>query len=369
MTSKRSLLKELGFAVVLSSIAASLGGCSSGGAPSVSEGWSSQPTSGTSTLATSGMTLLDFARMRANAPTISTRSVAAFSVDGTFDASWIDAVRTQQAQLLYVSDVSNANFVDEPGTVDIYSEVGHGQKMIGEITGLDSPSGLAVDESNNLYVTQTDNGAPVLVFALGATKPFLRLEVPAGTLPTAVAVDRNDEVFVSTAQTGSTSTSILFYKKGATRPYRSFTVGGDGISQVIADRDGNIYYVWTSLDLVNFGIYELKAGTSTPISLGLNGSGMFLDGSGDLVLLQTLEGGGIGIYRPGSTKPKATIRFSGFYQAFGPNSSISDFFVALGSIHEYSYPGGVLADIIASKPNDLTFGVTTNPAPPLPPPW
>jgi hypothetical protein len=369
MASQRSLLKALGFVVVLSSIAASFAGCSSGGTPPVNDGRSSQPTGGNSTLATSPATLLDFARMRANAPPISTRSTAAFNVDGTFDARWTDAVRTQGSHLLYVSDVPNANVPDEPGTVDIYSEFGNGQRMIGQITGLYSPSGLVVDESNNLYVTQTDNGAPVLVFALGATKPFLRLEVPAGTLPTGVAVDRNDDVFVSTAHTASTSTGILVYKKGATKPYKSFTVGGDGISQIIADRDGNIYYAWSCFCGVTFGIYELKARTTTPIGLGLNGSGLFLDRSGDLVLLQTLEGGAIGIYPPGSTKPKATIPFSGFYQAFGPNCSTSDFFVALGSIHEYRYPEGRLVDIIAGKPNDLTFGVATNPAPPLPPPW
>jgi serine/threonine-protein kinase len=60
-------------------------------------------------------------------------------------------------------------------------------------TGLRDPSGLAVDESNSLYVT---DGSRVVLLTAGATKQIL-LPVPQLNYTHGVAVDASGNIYVS----------------------------------------------------------------------------------------------------------------------------------------------------------------------------
>ena len=109
--------------------------------------------------------------------------------------------------------------------------------MVGQLTGFTEPQGMAVDKSANLYVTNT-GGADVLVFAPGASTPFLTLD-DSGKLPVGVAVDTDGTVYVSNirkpdnpvrlntaSQPDSAGTGIVVYRKGATKPFRKLTDAG-----------------------------------------------------------------------------------------------------------------------------------------------
>ena len=62
--------------------------------------------------------------------------------------------------LLFVSDVSG-------NVVDIYRQSGK-NKMVGQISGLNLPGGLATDAARNLYVT---TGSSVAVYAHPTPNP------------------------------------------------------------------------------------------------------------------------------------------------------------------------------------------------------
>lgn len=290
------------------------------------------------------------------------------NVDG-----WIDPESTAAFKrgVLYVSDIPDFSQLGAPGTVNIYDgpSTNLRARLIGQITGLDSPTGLVVDRKANLYVVQTDFGAPVLVFAPRAKRPFLRLDTQ-GLLPGTVCVDSRGNVFVGT------TTTMLVYREGHPEPFARLNGHyGDGISDVIADREGNIYFDDYFLETGGeIGAFEARTTmpTSGPVqNLGFPVSPLYLaiDGSGDMLLAVFSSTNFIAVFQQGSTGSPTEIPVE-FPTAIGFDSADTSFFSAgNGSVSQYSYPGGALIKTIRIGTNDSNFGIAVAPAPPLPPSW
>jgi hypothetical protein len=113
--------------------------------------------------------------------------------------------------LVFVSDAAN-------NVVDIYRQTGE-NKMVGQITGFNFPSGLAVDAARNLYVT---TGSSIPIYAppyTGAPKSTLD---DTGYLPNAVAVLPSGTIGVANAcnapSCGSLTGNVVFYASNSTTP-------------------------------------------------------------------------------------------------------------------------------------------------------
>jgi hypothetical protein len=133
--------------------------------------------------------------------------------------------------LAFVSDIT-AN------VVNIFLQRGK-NKMVGQITGLNAPVGLAIDAQRNLYVANA-YGSNVPVYAPSYTKgPKLTLD-DSGELPSGVAVSPQGLVAVVNACAAPSCpppyySSITFYSKNATTPCATVSdpskiafMGGDG---------------------------------------------------------------------------------------------------------------------------------------------
>jgi hypothetical protein len=117
------------------------------------------------------------------------------------------------------------------GMVNIYATDRPNKGPIGSITGLQGPSGLAVDPSENLWVYGS-NG--VSGFRRGDKAPFVTLAAPPGF---ELAVDRSGNVYAA-----STYRGIIIYARGSWFPVRTvydpwlFAVWG-----VAVDSKGDIF--------------------------------------------------------------------------------------------------------------------------------
>jgi hypothetical protein len=121
--------------------------------------------------------------------------------------------------LLFVSDYSTNN------AVDIYLQAGK-SKMVGQITGLNSPANLATDKAGNLYVANF-YASTVLVYAPFYTKaPKLVLD-DTGNFPVGVAASPRGVVAVMNQCTSPScalySPSVTFYSKDSTKPCATFS--------------------------------------------------------------------------------------------------------------------------------------------------
>jgi len=97
------------------------------------------------------------------------------------------------------------------GAVDIFPQAGTNQKMIGQITGLSKPQGLATDPNANLYVANPGS-ANVLVYAPPYTKPPILTLNDSGHSPYGVAISPLGVVAVT-----DLNGSVSFYPKHATK--------------------------------------------------------------------------------------------------------------------------------------------------------
>jgi DNA-binding beta-propeller fold protein YncE len=144
------------------------------------------------------------------------------------------------------------------------------------VTGLNSPFGVAVDSSGNVYIAdQNSNAIRELVHATGTITTLVSTGL---NLPNSVAVDGSGNVYFSDFNNHAikewvkaTSTVTTLVSSGLNQP-EDVAVDGSG-NVYIADQNNNAIKEW------------LKAtGTvTTLVSTGLNGPyGVALDGSGNV---------------------------------------------------------------------------------------
>jgi hypothetical protein len=127
--------------------------------------------------------------------------------------------------------------------VDIYLQKGK-NKMVGQITGLYGPRGMATDKADNVYI-ESEGDSEVFVYAPPYTgAPALTLD-DSGWFPYDVAVSSKGVVAVANicnAPSCGGNGSVTFYAKGATTPCA--TVGDPNFTSVYDDGfddKGNLY--------------------------------------------------------------------------------------------------------------------------------
>lgn len=145
----------------------------------------------------------------------------------------------------------------------IYDLAKLGIPQIGEITqGVNGPTGLAIDASGTLYVSDW-NAGNVTIYPAGSTSPSMTISGGL-TIPNGIAVDTNGDLYVG--DVGS-SPNIQVYAQGQTSPYRTITsslITNPG--QLFFDASRNLY-----LEDSNTGILEIPHGAQQPVPLRLQG--------------------------------------------------------------------------------------------------
>jgi hypothetical protein len=312
------------------------------------------------------MTLRDYARTRnTSARAYSARPLTHFVPTAVMapQAARVLTSDAADAYLLYVSAIAPSG----TGSVDIYPGWVHSSRppLIGKISGLDSPSSLAVDRFGTLYVCQTDVNAPVLVFPFLSREPARKLETE-GTLPVSVAVAPSGTVYVSTAQFGNLGAGVLVYPPGATSPTMRFRgLAGDAVSSLQSDDRGDVYFSAVSIGSPGY-IGELAARAVHRFLSFTNDapvSNIELDAVSNVLALT--DGGGLTVYAHASGKILETLNVSES-QSLGFSNTHHAFYASDGAISEYAYPSGTRLYTITSLAADDTFGLATFPRAPYP---
>ncbi len=204
-------------------------------------------------------------------------------------------------------------FSSDQGTDEVlmYNQRKANSSPTGSITsGIDSPFGLAVDNSATLYVANI-GGSTVTVYPRGQTSPSLTISNGISG-PYGIAVDSSGNVFVSNLN----NNTITAYAKGQTSPYEtiSFSTEGQAVG-VGVDKNDNI---WVACDSSN-AVFEIPKGSSTPQNAGLsdlNGPISVQFGRNDVMYVSNFASSDVNIYAYGTTTPSGTIT-SGI-ESFGP---------------------------------------------------
>jgi hypothetical protein len=209
--------------------------------------------------------------------------------------------------------------------------------------------GMFADRKGRLWVANSSLNN-ISVWPRGASTPSMILDDP-GETPLDV-VRGHDGVVYASNQSGS----ISVYARGATSPTSTLSdpqfaaVGG-----VTLDSGNNLYVVVTGSRGCNIDRYPARS--TTPTQLGIcSDVGVGFDATGNTV---TTSGGQVVIYPPGGTQPtnKFGHMISPAYFAFGTlrnNLFVVDVgqfpSLGIGTINEYTYPGGALVNTITFAP-------------------
>jgi len=211
--------------------------------------------------------------------------------------------KKKKAEILFVSDSSSGILMYDPTTPNASPE--------GSITtGVDVPSGVAVDKHGALYVANEGNNS-VTVYPAGSSSPSLTISSGISG-PYGVAVDSSGDVFVSNLNTND----ITAYKSGATSLYETINFGAYGQAVGLGvDAKDNIFVACDSSN----GVFEIAAGGTSVTNAGLTGLngpiGVSL-GKKDVIYVSNFAAQNVNIYSYGSTSPSKTIT-SGIEQ-YGP---------------------------------------------------
>lgn len=169
------------------------------------------------------------------------------------------------------------------------------------------PYGVVADKSGTIYVADNCSGNDVEEFSKGSTT--LKTSITSGiSNPLGLAMDKSQNLYVS-----NYPAAITVYAYGTTTPKETITGGGLADPFGLAlDASGNLY-------IADFGalkVFEVKAGTTTVTDLGLTGLseplGVAVDQTQNLLWVTDGSGDKINVYKLGSTSPIQTISGTGF---------------------------------------------------------
>ncbi|MBV8434033.1 MAG: SMP-30/gluconolactonase/LRE family protein [Candidatus Eremiobacteraeota bacterium] len=184
------------------------------------------------------------------------------------------------------------------------------------LSGVDHPNALALDASENLYVSNPSANA-VTVYPAGTTSPSRT--ITAGILhPDAIAFDAAGNLYVANQGlwdgTAFTSSSIAVYAPGGSTPIRILTSEISAPSAMALDDKGNVYVANDPPFVSAKGwIAEYRAGSASvlrTIRAGIDKpSAIALDSSGNLYVANrhALGTGSLTVYSPASSQPARTI--------------------------------------------------------------
>jgi DNA-binding beta-propeller fold protein YncE len=150
-------------------------------------------------------------------------------------------------------------------------------------TGLDEPFGLAVDESGNVYIADSDHSAVKEWNASNNTVTTLASSSSGLYVPFDVAVNGSGNVYIANSYDNAISEWIAASNTVTTL----VSTGLDTPSGVAVDGSGNVYIA----DFSHSAIKEWKAASNTVTTLvasGLNSpNGVAVDGSGNVYIADT----------------------------------------------------------------------------------
>lgn len=237
---------------------------------------------------------------------------------------------------------------------------GPNNPLAGTLSGpFAAPQGMGVDQSGDLYVSNGNN-EDVLVFAAGSTSPTGTLDDP-NKFPDDVAIARDGTVYVANGSGPiGASGNVVVYAPGATSPTSTLNDGNFlHVVGVALDKNENLFVSCNAQQASNTGtVVEFKAGSSTPIDthikLGYAG-GIAIDGRGHIAVIDQ-EVPSLNVYDNGQSKPIATLELpsASAYIAFNRTSKV--LFVAdysKGEIDVFDYSPSKLKRI-----NKITNGIT-----------
>jgi len=263
-------------------------------------------------------------------------------------------------KLLYI-----ASYADS--AVEIYSQKGHNQAPIGQLTaGVANPTGLAVARNGDLYVSNYKDDT-VSVFHKGATTPYQTLSVPDATNIGAndVAIDSLGNVYV-----GSQSNVIEIYSNGSSSPTSTLTdTHVSVLFSVGVDSSGDVFDMGYNASGAT-SVDEFSQGSSNatvlPISVttGAYYGGLALDAHNDLYV-GDFSAQTVSEYAPPYTSSALhTLQNDGGTYGIVLNRKDKDAWLAGASINmglEYSWPKRKLVDSTANQDLDLPWGIAVSP--------
>lgn len=276
--------------------------------------------------------------------------------------------------LIFVSDESG-------NVVDIYLQRGK-NKMVGQITGLNFPQGIATDSAGNVYVAN-DNTTEVPVYAPPYTgAPKLILD-DTGYFPQGVAVSRQGIAAVANicnAPSCSTgSGSVTFYRKNSTTSCTTVTTPTTFLytENATFDDNGNLYVI----GLGNSGtlVGEVKQGCDAKKFVSLTtgnamayGYGIQVTKSDQIAILDPHtnaiytydppHNGSLG--EPVTTTPLTTtgsFPTDFAFLASGTNLYTAELPGSNGYAKEYAYPAGGTPEKTITVGNGGPVGVAVTP--------
>ncbi len=222
--------------------------------------------------------------------------------------SWV-APEAKGEDLIYISDLLGQ-------VVDIYT-YGHGNKLVGTLTGFFNPEGLCVDNAGNVWVTNdTSQGVhQITEYAHGGTSPMQNLINPNGNV-NGCSVDQKTGDLAVTNFWGPTEGAggVSIYHHGSGNP-TSYT-------------DANIhYYYYCGYDAKgNLFVDGLDSGSNFGFAEIPRGGKAFKD----IALNQT-------IYLPGG------VQWDGKYMAVGDQVAVKHNFTS--TIYQFSISGNVATEV------------------------
>jgi sugar lactone lactonase YvrE len=193
-------------------------------------------------------------------------------------------------------------------------------------TGIDDPSGLAVDRNGTLYVANGGNDT-IAVYPRGQTSPTFTISSGLDE-PRGLAIDSHREIFAIDAPNDGTS-SLVGYKPGSDKPFETIDLSAYGSCEGVAvDGKDNLWLTCSGTKAV----YEIRADTLTLQNAKLEGlkdpSGISF-GKDDLMYVSDTRSNGTGyirLYLYGTRSPLGTLNPKGT-PAFSCVTSSGAFFV------------------------------------------
>jgi sugar lactone lactonase YvrE len=208
------------------------------------------------------------------------------------DINGPSALALDSEQNLYVADAAGGIEVFSPG----------GKQLLRTIAdGVQAPSAMIFDSEDNLYVANgpLNGNASVTIYPKGASDPSETITYGIAT-PRALAVDANQTLYVLTG------TSVKVYPSGSISPSETIRSGIKMGEALAIDRGGKLFVGGESRVTVykpgSTAIYRTLQEPTQTTALAFDGSGRLY-----VATQGPHKGGGVFVYRPGSTSPELRI--------------------------------------------------------------
>ncbi len=203
--------------------------------------------------------------------------------------SWVSPDAKRAPRLLFISDygASDVNIFTLPDLT-----------LKGTLTGLDFPEGECSDASGNIWIANTGASQMLLYTRTGTLVKTLSVpnEFPAGC---AVNKSNNDLAVTNIESISAGAGSVMVFKNG-TGTGTTYTAPNFFLYFFAGyDDNGNLFFDGMDVSRLTSYLAELPNGSSTPVSITLNGPTLYVAGlvqwykSGGYLALGDQECGGI----------------------------------------------------------------------------